>query len=317
RLLPLTYCIYFIEKINGMLGGLMKTILKISFFTAAMMLLTACDGFDIVGNKGKFYYSNPTEQAFSFKVDGKDYQVEPRQFGTITLASGEHRLEDESGNVTQFMVYEHNSGGILNPHHGVYYALSEVYSNDEKNKGYQPASRDVTIYGHELNLPIKSTNATVIDGNILRCTYPIGKPYPEPKNNPNKQEDIKSKCFDQAELIEYFANVYDKNLVPKTEFNENNNSLNINLSYQIPDVKFEDPQVQSIAQNIIDLTQQLKQSNKVDIHQDLNKQYHQLIVSLVESYSESPSSNVPTEYIKLNEFIKEINQLRNYGVWVK
>ncbi|MTB66634.1 hypothetical protein GKR48_07315 [Providencia sp. wls1943] len=295
----------------------MKAILKVSLLTTVMLLITACGDLDLMGNKGKFYYSNPTENTISFKVDGKDYQVEPSQYGSVSLASGEHTLEDDAGHVTKFMVFEHNSGGILNPNQGVYYTFSEVYTEQGKYKGYQPTSRNVTIYGHELSLPIKSSNAVVIDGNLFRCTYPIGKALPGAENKQYKQEDIKSKCFDQSELIEYFANEHDQNLVPNSPQNEENNSISQHLSYQIPQVAFRDPQVQSVANEIIALTETLKNANKVDIHQDLNKQYHQLTVQLVETYTESPSSHVAEEYIKLDGFIKEINKLRNYGVWVR
>ncbi|HHR6142404.1 TPA: hypothetical protein ACS72N_002731 [Providencia alcalifaciens] len=49
----------------------MNAILKVSLLTTAMLLVTACGDLDIMGNKGKFYYSNPTEKTISFKVDGK------------------------------------------------------------------------------------------------------------------------------------------------------------------------------------------------------------------------------------------------------
>lgn len=295
----------------------MNAILKVNLLTTAMLLVTACGDLDIMGNKGKFYYSNPTEKTISFKVDGKEYRVEPNQFGSVALASGEHTLEDALGHVTTFMVFEHNSGGILNPNHGVYYTFSEVYTDQHDYKGYQPTQYDVTIYGHELTLPIKSSNATVIDGNLFRCTYPIGKALPGAVNKQYKQEDIKSKCFDQSELIEYFANVHDQNLVPNTPQNEENNSISQHLSYQVPEVTFSDPQVQAVANEIAALTETLKHADKVDIHQDLNKQYHQLTVQLVETFTQSPSSQIAAEYIKLNKFIKQINQIRNYGVWVR
>ncbi|WP_337236006.1 hypothetical protein, partial [Vibrio cholerae] len=88
--------------------------------------LSACDQFDLDNKKNKFYYSNPSEKAISFSVDGKEYQVEPGKNGYITLPPGEHNLTDSAGNNARFMVYDNNNGGILNPDNFMYYTLSEV-----------------------------------------------------------------------------------------------------------------------------------------------------------------------------------------------
>ncbi|MGG4664104.1 hypothetical protein [Providencia vermicola] len=297
----------------------MKTLLRFSCLMISLLLLSACDDFDAIGNKGKFYYSNPSTSNIWFKVDGKRYEILPNGSGVIMLSSGIHHLENDKGEMTEFMIFENNSGGILNPNHFIYYTLSEVYAVDGKSDRFKPASYPITINGHKLDLPIRSANAVIIDTNLFRCSYPIGEAFPDSITLYDDSSDgnIKSKCFDQLELVKYMANEYNQNLMPATLDDEGINSINMVFNYDIPKVIFNDKNVQLKAQQLVALTEQLKNTDDVDIHKKLNKEFHQATIEIVHEHANSAVNNTVEENIKYNDFIQEVNTLRGNGVWIK
>ncbi|MDD9340243.1 MAG: hypothetical protein PV362_11470 [Providencia heimbachae] len=297
----------------------MKMILKMGFVFTMILFLSACDDFDLTGDKGKFYYSNPTTSNISFKIDGRNYEVLPSNNGVISLSTGQHIMEDSQGNTMTFMVFEHNSGGILNPNHLVYYSLSEVFAVDGKEGSFKPVNHHVVINSHELKLPIRSADSQVIDANLFRCRYPVGEAFPDTITISNNKLDgnIQSKCFDQVELIKYFSNEYSENLLPEPSNKNPINSINMHFSYDIPMVSFSDPQMQFIAEQLINLVIQIKDSDDTDIHDELNKNFHQLTIDLVHAHTENTVNNSVPENEKYNDFINQINQLRSNGIWIK
>ncbi len=297
----------------------MKMMLKMGFIFTTILSLSACDDFDITGNKGKFYYSNPTTSNISFKIDGKGYDVLPSNNGVISLSAGQHTMEDNQGNIMTFMVFEHNSGGILNPNQLVYYSLSEVFAVDGKEGSFKPENHHVVINSHKLDLPIKSADAQVIDANLFRCSYPIGEAFPDTIIISNNKLDgnIQSKCFDQVELINYFSNEYNENLLPEPSNQSPINSINMHFSYDIPVVNFSDPQMQFIAEQLINLVIQIKNSDDTDIHDELNKNFHQLTIDFVHAYTKNTVNHNIPENEKYHYFINQINQLRSNGIWIK
>ncbi|PHM69711.1 hypothetical protein [Xenorhabdus sp. KJ12.1] len=144
------------------------------------------------------------------------------------------------------MVLEHNNGGILNPNNYMYYTLSEVYALKGQADRFMPAEYEVTINGHELEMPLRSSNAAVIDGNIFNCQFPLGKPFPEEINLYDKksQGKITSKCFDKPELLQYFLTEYDEKFTPETKADENNDTVNTVFDYTVPTPQFKHADVQ-------------------------------------------------------------------------
>lgn len=299
----------------------MKTILKCSWLIAVIVSLSACDDVEIFGGKGKFYYSNPSTNTVTFKLDGKSYDILPDDNGVILLSSGLHHLENSQGYITDFFVFENNSGGIINPNQFIYYTLAEVYAVDGKEANFKPASYPIVINGHALNLPIRSSDSTIIDANLFGCTYPIGEKFPDSitLNDHKLDGNIKSKCFDKLELIQYMRDEYGQNLLPQNGHNASldSNSINMEFFYEVPKVNFDNPSVQQKAEALVQLITQLKNSNDVNIHKKLNKKFHQAVIEFVDAYVANSTSNTVSENVKYNDFIQKINYLRENGIWIR
>ncbi|MEY1388440.1 hypothetical protein AB7044_04890 [Providencia stuartii] len=297
----------------------MKTICKSGLLAIAMFAVSACDDFDPMSHKGEFYYSNPTNDNISFKVDNNDYNVLPGQRGIIQLASGKHTLENSQGELFSFMVFDNNNGGIINPNNLVYYTLSEAYVVEGKADRFKPTTYNVTINGHDVNMAVRSANAFVIDANLFKCSYLLGEPFPESITTHDQKLDgnIKSKCFDKAELIEYIANEYGEDLQPNMPGDALHDSINMAFSYELPTADFTDQSVQSIAEELVNLLKQLKETNDTAIHEKLNQQFHQLSIELVKAHTNNSASNSVSDNEQYNNFVHQVGELRGYGIWEK
>ncbi|KLN45858.1 lipoprotein, partial [Providencia rettgeri] len=68
---------------------------------------------------------------------------------------------------------------------------------------------------------------------------------------------------------------------------------------------------------LIQLVTRLKSTDDVNIHEELNQEFHQAITELVQEQARSASSNSVAENIKYNHFIQEINVAEENGIWLK
>lgn len=294
----------------------MKNFFKISLIASTVLVLSACDQLDLDNKKDKFYYSNPSDKSMSFVVDDKTYQVEPGKSGYLTLSPGEHSLQDSAGNKSTFMVYENNNGGILNPDNFMYYRLSEVYAVQGKGDRFKPTEYKVVINGYQLEMPLQSTNATLIDGNVFKCTYTLGEPFPSEIKSHNKNEvgNIKTKCFDKPELIQYIMTDYGQDLKPLSPQDEYNDTVNLALDYSLPQPQFTDPDIQAEAENWVALLDQIKESNDPNIHKQLKTPLHEAINKLSKADSERAVKNSVEDNKYYNSFIHQASQYQSYGI---
>ena len=297
----------------------MKNFFKISLLTSAFLFLSACDQIDLDNKKNKFYYSNPSENMISFSVDGKEYQVEPGKNGYITLSPGEHNLKDSAGNNALFMVYDNNNGGILNPDNFMYYTLSEVYAVKGKTDQFKTVDYPLIINGYEFELPVRSTNATLIDGNTFQCTYPLGEPFPNEIRTRNKNNDggIKNKCFDKPEFIKYISAEYAKDLNPFTQEDEYNDSVNLNLDYMLPIAEFTDPDIQAEAEELVLLLNQIQESEDPKIHRVLKDKLHNTTLAVSSAYANRVVKDSVEDNKYYNRFIEESGKFQSYGILPK
>lgn len=297
----------------------MKNFFKISLLTSAFLFLSACDQIDLDNKKNKFYYSNPSENMISFSVDGKEYQVEPGKNGYITLSPGEHNLKDSAGNNALFMVYDNNNGGILNPDNFMYYTLSEVYAVKGKTDQFKTVDYPLIINGYEFELPVRSTNATLIDGNTFQCTYPLGKPFPNEIRTRNKNNDggIKNKCFDKPEFIKYISAEYAKDLNPFTQEDEYNDSVNLNLDYMLPIAEFTDPDIQAEAEELVLLLNQIQESEDPKIHNTLKDKLYKATLAVSNAYANRAVKDSVEDNKYYTRFIEASGQFQSYGILPK
>lgn len=298
----------------------MNMLRKLCAFLAMTLFLSACDDLSLTGDKGKFYYSNPSSDTVVFTLDNQRYELEPNQTGLVILPAGSHTLENSQGEATSFMVFEHNSGGIINPNNFMYYTFAEYYSSDGVQRKIDSDENPLIINGHEVHLPIKSSNAKIIDANIFHCRYPVGVDFPrlEARNHAKHADEyIQSKCFDKSELINYFAQRHQIDLSPKMPDDENINSSTIDFIYQLPDVVFLDDEVQFIAEQLMNTVGELKITDDLSVHSKINSQLYQLVVELSSAHAKESLIDADFENIKYSNFIDNINMIMNYGIFVK
>lgn len=297
----------------------MKATFKLGLIFIAALSVSACDSLDLTSNKGVFHYSNPTAKNITFKVDGESHEILPGGKGEIKISSGLHKIENSEGQVFSFMVFDNNNGGIINPDNHVYYTLSETYAVEGKSNKFKPATYDVTINGHQLEMSVRSANSTMIDANMFKCSYQLGEPFPDSITIRDRSSDgnIKSKCFDKTELIDYISTTYKEDLKPKSSKDEGDDSVNMTFNYDVPTVKFLNSDMQEKADAIVVLLKKLKETDDADIHEGIIKDLSKLSVELVMVYAKHTSTLSKEERKEYSDFTRQSGYLQTYGVWGK
>lgn len=297
----------------------MKTAAKLTVLCAGALLLTACDNLDPDSTKNQFWYSNPTSQAITFKIDGQDYTLEPGKAAMLTLSPGMHKMQNTKGHQQDFMVYENNSGGIINPDNHIYYMLAEVYAVEGKTDRFKPALYENTINGYTFELPLRSANAVVIDHNLFNCSYPVGKAFPDQITTSNRKTtgNIITKCFDKPELLAYMASEYGQALDPLQSDEPDNDSVNRNFYYTVPTPAFKDAQTQQQATKLTDLLKQIQASDDADIHDKLNKAIHQATLDVVSAAVNASAKNSVADNEYYNKFMNQTGEFSAYGILPK
>lgn len=297
----------------------MNRILKLSACCMTALLLSACDFSSKPEHHGRFYYSNPTNMPATITVDQKTYDIAPFSVGVVKLDPGLHTMQDGKGDEISFMVFDFNDGGILNPHRQMYYALSEVYANDDSASHFQPVKNSVIINGYELEIPLKSANDPVMGANYLPCSYPIGTPFPEQivVGDQKLVGNIKSKCFDKPELLAYFKETYEMDLTPESPQDHGKDSITEISNLELPSSDFPDEKMTEIAEQIVSLLKEIKVSNDAKIHEKLNPQFHELILALLKAKQKLPHRNDPQLSTLYNNFIDQVSAIRTNSVWIR
>ncbi|WP_323637063.1 hypothetical protein [Pectobacterium polaris] len=297
----------------------MKATFKLGLIFIAALSVSACDSLDFSSNKGKFQYSNPTTKNITFKFDGKSYDVLPGAKGIIKISSGMHKLENSKGDIFSFMVLDDNKGGIINPDNHVYYTLSEVYAVEGKSNKFKPATYDVTINGHQLEMPVRSANASVIDASMFKCTYQLDEPFPKSIKISSRSSNgnIQSKCFDKKDMLEYLLDTYKEDLKPDSPKDEGDDSINIAFNYDAPMVSFINADMQKKADEIISEVNKLKENNDIKAHEEISSNVSQLYGDLITIYAKNTMTLPKEESKKYNEFIRQVGELQMYSVWAK
>lgn len=299
--------------------NLMKTRSMFSLCGVFSLLLSACDFSDSPERHGEFYYSNPTDTVASIVVDDKSYEMAPFSVGMVKLRSGMHTMKNAQGETISFMVFDFNNGGILNPSEQVYYALSEIYADEAHGNSFKPIQSEVMINGYTLTMPLKSANAVVMGGNYLPCGYPIGVPFPAHiiVGDSKMKGNIQSKCFDKPELLSYLKYQYEMDLTPESIRDYGRDSITAMPNLEIPPPSFPDAKMQEIAEQLVGLLETIKESDNPKIHQELNPQFHELILALLAAKQAVPERSDPKLNAIYNDFIDQVSAIRSQSVWVR
>ncbi|BES82924.1 hypothetical protein PEC302107_08630 [Pectobacterium araliae] len=297
----------------------MKTVLKLGLALIFAISFYFYNGLDLTSREGEFHYSNPTNKNITFKVDGENYEIVPGGKGNIELSSGMHKLENSKGEVFSFMVLDDNNGGIINPDNHVYYTLSEVYAVEGASNKFKPATYDVTINGNQLEMPARSANASVIDAKKFKCNYQLDEPFPESIkiNERNPSGNIRSKCFDKKDMLEYLLNTYKEDLKSESPEDEGDDSINMVFNYDAPAVSFLNADMQKNADEIISEVKKLKESNDVETHDKIISNISKIYGDLITVYAKNTMTLPQEESKKYNDFIRKVGDLQTYGVWGK
>ncbi|GKW11554.1 hypothetical protein PEC301899_18360 [Pectobacterium carotovorum subsp. carotovorum] len=297
----------------------MKEALKLGIMGFVALSVSACDSLDPTSQKGVFYYSNPTASNITFKVDGQSYDVLPNHSDKIKLSPGKHLLENNKGERFSFMVFDNNNGGIINPNNQVYYTLSEIYAVEGKGKRFKPTTYEVMINGHQIEMAVRSANASVIDANMFKCTYQLGEAFPDSITTRDKTSNgnIKSKCFDKPELVQYIADVYGENLAASASEDKNKDSVNMQFNYDLPATSGLHPKIQESAEKIVDLLKTLQTTDDSAIHEKLNKQYFQLSTDFTQAYVSNTSTHTAEQHQQHGDFVKQSGYFFSYGILAK
>ncbi len=297
----------------------MKWAVKAGLSGAIILSIAACDSLDPTSTKGEFHYSNPTNNTMTFKVDDKDYKVEPGATGQLSLSPGMHSMVNAKGEKSQFMVFDNNTGGIINPDHQMYYMLSEVYAVKGHEQRFRPAEYAVTINGHNLKMPLLSANATIIDHTFFACKYQLGEPFPDNITtlDKNTEGNIYNKCFDKTELLTYFEKEYNQKLDPSSENGDASDSVNTVFDYRIPEPKFKDPATQKQAEKIVTLLKKINDSTDPGIHEDVRKELFQATSDLVSADVKVAAKNTVEDNKYYNAFVEQTGRFRGYGILPK
>ncbi|CAQ85601.1 MULTISPECIES: hypothetical protein [Photorhabdus] len=301
-----------------MTSKLYPTIL-IPFFFA----LTACDLIkDLDDEAGKFYFSNSGNTPLQFKIDDQSFNLKEDEIGIVDLKVGEHVMETADGQQTPFMVYPNNKGGIINPNKDMYYTYSMVYATNENSANhFSPPINQVVINGEVYEGPIHSTNAVFIDNNFFRCTYPIGTPFPDEIKSWDKKSvgSIETKCFNKKEFLTFYHNEAGEPINPQATINvaANSDSITDYFGNSVPSADFENPDLQAKAQKIVALLQQFVQSKDANVQKDFQKQYHELIIDLIQVSSKAAVHQTKEENEKYNHFSQQSGNVIGAGIMAR
>lgn len=298
---------------------ILKSVRMGAIIGIALIFLAACDSSEsLSGQHGNFYFSNPTKEVISFKVDHKIYEVAPNESGKIELSSGMHQMVNQRGDVTSFMVFDNNNGGILNPENQIYYELAMAYIVDGKDKGFIPTSYSIMINGHELRIPVRSANEPIIDGKLFTCNYGVGEQLPAEiiTYNPNDEGKIRHKCFDKTELISFLKSDFNMDLT-SSKGTQADDSITHRFTTEIPQATFLDVKTQSIAEQIITLLQELKTTDNTAIHKASNKKFGELISDLVMAHIKGEYAGDRAQNELYNNFVEQVSDLQSYGVLLR
>ena len=116
------------EFLNEAKAGAKAWLVKAGTSLAVILLVVI--GARVYSSSKSAEIDNPTEEAITFKLDGKDYTLEPKTSQVIKLPKGEHTLE-YLGETTKFTKkapkFLDTDYSVINPTKSLYVLYNEIY----------------------------------------------------------------------------------------------------------------------------------------------------------------------------------------------
>ncbi|MDR1877113.1 MAG: hypothetical protein LBQ84_05765 [Flavobacteriaceae bacterium] len=170
--------------------------------TIISFLFVGC-GLDKDPHANEFILDNPTDQSISVKVDDAQYKLAPLSREKLTLEVGKHSMQ-WNNQTTEFVVYDGNKGGVLNPTNSTYYKFNMAYAMEGHENRVSPLEHVIYIDSIEYNVPADIIKGVVIDNGSVNATYSLDEPFPEEITVYGDQtKDIKSKLFSKNDFINF------------------------------------------------------------------------------------------------------------------
>ena len=118
------------EFLNEAKAGVKAWLVKAGTSLAVILLVVIGARVYSSSKSAESVIDNPTEKAITFKLDGKDYTLEPKTSQVIKLSKGEHTLE-YLGETTKFTKkapkFLDTDYSVINPTKSLYVLYNEIY----------------------------------------------------------------------------------------------------------------------------------------------------------------------------------------------
>lgn len=199
---------YFVKKSKLNIINITKSILLITL----AFLVASCD---IFSSKATFSIDNPTKNAISINIDGKQYDIPALSHTDIELGDGYH-FAIYNGETIKFnffgnvaMTSDKIKGGILNPTLSNYYVNFEFYqasSSKSEGDGYMKnLMNSAIIKGKEFDGTFIHYNGFFIEQYGIQTYWMYGLDEDYPKNITTTGSAIKivGKIFREDDFIGY------------------------------------------------------------------------------------------------------------------
>ncbi len=256
------------------------------------LIISGCDVYQpAMIESGRFYFSNDTENDFTFFINHKSLVIPKNTTGSILLEPGAHTMTTKGNETIQFIVYPGNKGGILNPQKQFYYAYSFIHGTNGIPSIYHLTIQHLIVNHYQLSGKIHSSNDFVIDNNVFNCDFAIGGKVPEELTEHTGVSQVKTKCFSHQELLNMITadDALISQLSVRSAYPNEKESVTLRFDYPVAQPNFNNKDLQIYAQDIIELVNDFRTALDPNKKQFYYNQYHRKVSNMAKIYSQMGS----------------------------
>ncbi len=252
----------------------MKKVILTGVIVVLSVFLSACSP----KNNSSFFISNPTDNAITVKLDGKNYNLPPNSFVKVKLDVGNHSYE-YNGSKIDFLVTVENEGGVINPTETAHILFHMVYETKNSKTNFSPGNNNVSIEGVVYEGSVNIVKSKIIDNKMERVKYELDRPFPKQiKVYSGTDGNIHTKIFMPKDFINFYEKETGtegnhesmKTVGAKTEGEERNYESS-EIAGGIPDYKT--PGLNEKAQKVIELDNAYANAVTASEQKKINSQF--------------------------------------------